>query len=115
MSSSPEPSIPDVFESSATVLRDLGGTYLCDQRIYPAGRGPHISAWEWAFKLSPDELAKKLAAKLPGAEREGMTFRYSSAGEVKAVIDVRAASQGSMLKCANVPPNTKSFVVASHL
>lgn len=116
MSNSPSPPVPDVFESNATVLTELGGTYLCDQRIYPAGGGRHISAWEWAFKVSPNELAKKLEEKLPGAARDGLTFRYSNAqGAVEAVIDVRAVSAGSMLNCPKVPAGTKSFVVASHL
>ncbi|MBL8739820.1 MAG: hypothetical protein JNK04_01965, partial [Myxococcales bacterium] len=57
-----------VVETEAATLKRLGGKYLCDQRIYPQGGGGHISAWEWAFEVAPDELAGQLARELPGSE-----------------------------------------------
>jgi hypothetical protein len=73
----PQPTAPpspasraDLMGPTAPLLLELGGRYLCDQRVYPAGAGPHISAWEWAFDDDPGVLTEKLAKRLSDAERE---------------------------------------------
>lgn len=97
----------------AATLKRLGGTYLCDQRVYPRGEGGHISAWEWAFASEPAELGNQLARELVGSEREDLTFRYKAAdGKVDVVVSVEAAAKSS-LGCKDIPAGTKSLVVAS--
>ncbi len=103
-----------IVESDAALLRKLGGTYLCDQRIYPHPPAAHISAWEWAFPEEPEALAAKLAAELAGAEREASTFRYAEGGRVQISVTVHAESP-SKLGCTAIPPGTKSLVVASRM
>lgn len=102
-----------VVETEAATLKRLGGKYLCDQRIYPQGGGGHISAWEWAFEVAPDELAGQLARELPGSEREERMFRFKGeSGQVDVVVSVEGADK-SKLGCQTIPSGTKSLVVAS--
>ncbi|MBL9021521.1 MAG: hypothetical protein JNL21_04950 [Myxococcales bacterium] len=101
-----------VLEAGARTLRALGGTYRCDQRIYPAPPSPHISAWEWSFPDEPAALADKLARVLPGATREGATFRYTRDGQVEVTVSVESAER-SRLSCGEIPAGARSLVVAS--
>ncbi len=102
-----------VTESDAATLVALGGTYLCDQRVYPQPPAPHLSAWEWAFSDEPAVLAYKLGKQLPGSKREGMTFRYLEGDKVQVVVSVHPVGK-SQLRCAKEPPaGSKSLVVAS--
>jgi hypothetical protein len=105
----------DLTGREAPLLKELGGTYLCDERIYPAPPSPHLSAWGWAFTDEPEALAAKLAPRLVGAERDGMTFRFLGAGaDVRTVLEVRPAPPGAkVLRCDAPPPGTRSLVVAS--
>lgn len=100
--------------AAAPLFRRMGGTYLCDQRIYARG-GPHISAWEWAFAEDPKTLLHKLTMALVGSERDGDTFRFVSAeGQVTEVVTVGdARTDGSRLRCPSIPKGTRSLVVAS--
>ena len=98
---------------TAPLLLELGGRYLCDQRVYPAGAGPHISAWEWAFDDNPGVLTEKLAKRLSDAEREESTFRWKGPdGAVQAVVTVEDASTKSRLDCKDISASTRSLIVA---
>lgn len=102
-----------VVGASAALLVELGGTYRCDQRVYPAPPAPHLTAWEWAFAAAPDALAEQLATRLVGAQREGRTFRFLDAkGQPEVVVDVLAPER-SMLGCGDMPAGTGSLVIAS--
>jgi hypothetical protein len=106
-----------VMASDAPTLRALGGTFLCEQRVYPPPPSPHLTAWGWAFAEDPDSLASKLEGRLAGATREGRTFRFLGAdGKPQAVVDVREAKAGErVLDCDAPPPGTRSYVVASRM
>jgi hypothetical protein len=99
-----------LVERDASLLKELGGTYLCDQRVYPSGGGAHISAWEWSFPVSPASLAETLGGKVKGASRAGLTIRL---GE-NVVVDIKDGASGkSTLGCLGIPVTTKSLVVVS--
>lgn len=99
-----------VVERDASLLKSLGGTYLCDQRVYPSGGGAHISAWEWSFPVAPASLAESITGKLKGSARKGLTVRL---GE-NVVIDIKDGTSGkSTLGCLGVPVTTKSLLVIS--
>jgi hypothetical protein len=120
MTVAPAPTSPasreDVMGPTARLLVELGGRYLCDQRVYPHPPAPHLTVWEWAFNDEPGALAEKLAKRLTDTEREERTFRWKGAdGSVEAVVSVEDAStEKSRLDCKNIPASTRSFVVASH-
>jgi hypothetical protein len=98
-----------VLERDAAAMKELGGAYLCDQRVMPSGGGAHISAWEWAFPVPPAGLAEKLGARLKGSTRTDSTIRI---GE-NVVIEVEEFSGKSRLGCLGIPVTTKSLVVVS--
>jgi hypothetical protein len=102
-----------VVESDAAILKRLGGTYLCDQRIYPQGGGAHITAWEWAFPIDPSELANALARELPGSQREEQTFGFKNPeGKPDVVVGVDTTER-SKLGCKDIPTGSKSLVMVS--
>ncbi len=103
----------EVTGPDAKILKRLGGTYLCDQRVYPRGGGAHISAWEWAFQMEPTALANALARELPGSSREELSFGYKNADGAPDVVVTVDGPARSHLGCETIPEGTKSLVVAS--
>lgn len=111
----PAPARTEVVGPTAPLLVGLGGTYLCDQRVYAEAANLHISAWEWAFDDDPQALTEKLTKLLTGAERDGSIFRWKGVdGRVAAVVAVEEGST-SPLQCSNGAASTKSRVVASQM
>lgn len=99
--------------ADSEILKRIGGSYLCDQRVYPRGGGAHISAWEWAFRMDPAALANAIASELPGSSREELSFSYKDASGAPDVVVTVDGPDRSHLGCEKIPEGTKSLVVAS--
>jgi hypothetical protein len=100
-------------------LRVHGGTFLCEERVYPNRSALHITWWGWAFAVDAKTKYEELATAFVGAERDdaALTLRFGrgDGGTPDVVITLEDVGGGRGIpQCAEpLPAGARSRAVVS--